>query len=338
MVHIHEWAHVALGLLDGLVPEEIRSNLHPESQPEAGATTRFNADSILDTDKNIDLEKFASQEAKWITSKMAGPAAFEVFGGMSKLEALSSPASSGDIRTAKALVKGVHENWTDTQVNQAIEAAYDRAHSFLSQPHFADRIRANAAVRESGLPKTLHVSRGRILNFADDLRGAHEEFQTRGSSTTGGQSSEGRSKAEEAERAGEEKKPGGDRPGSSGTARPVVEESKPAGGRDKGVTESQISVPKESSTGDEKVDAAIKSGGAIPGGVQKAFEYTKKDGTEVKLPAMAYFHDPKTGTSLNLPMEMITPEVVKQHLVESRKQYGIKEEDTSESEIERLRR
>jgi len=84
-----------------------------------------------------------------------------------------------------------------------------------------------------------------------------------------------------------------------------------------------IPVPKERTTGIDEIDKTIREGGGIPGGTQKGFEYTKKDGTKVSQPDYAFFHDPQTGTSLMLPHEDVTSEAVKARIEESRKKYGI---------------
>lgn len=72
-----------------------------------------------------------------------------------------------------------------------------------------------------------------------------------------------------------------------------------------------VQVPPESTTGVH--DAPIKEAGAIPGGITK--------GDEVE-PDMANFHDPKTGSTLGLPVDQVTPERVKQEMAKSRVQFG----------------
>lgn len=64
----------------------------------------------------------------------------------------------------------------------------------------------------------------------------------------------------------------------------------------------------EKSTGDEQVDAHIKAAGATPAG---------------NMGGLAMFHDPKTGSTLAIKSEDVTPESVQQHLVASRKEFGI---------------
>ena len=91
-------------------------------------------------------------------------------------------------------------------------------------------------------------------------------------------------------------------------------------------------VPTERTTGDEKVDKAIKDAGGVPGGVMPSFEYPDKvTGEKRTYPALSIFHDPQSGTSLNLPMDQTTPEAVKAHLEASRAQYAAAAEKAGKS-------
>jgi len=60
---------------------------------------------------------------------------------------------------------------------------------------------------------------------------------------------------------------------------------------------------------------AIEAGGGIPGGLQKG-------APEEDIPDYAIFHDPKSGSSLMLPMDQVTPKNVIAHLEISRAQYA----------------
>jgi hypothetical protein len=73
-------------------------------------------------------------------------------------------------------------------------------------------------------------------------------------------------------------------------------------------------VPPERTTGNAATDAAIKQGGAIPGGFEKG-------DADAKVPDMAHFHDPTTGSTLVLSADQLTPEAVKQELAKSRQTY-----------------
>jgi hypothetical protein len=62
-------------------------------------------------------------------------------------------------------------------------------------------------------------------------------------------------------------------------------------------------------------DVAIKKAGAIPGGIQKG-------APEEGIPDYAMFHDPKSGSSLMLPTDQVTPENVTAQLEKSRAAYA----------------
>lgn len=325
--HLHEWAHTAIGAVDGLEPVEIRSDIHPKSEKGAGATAVFNGASIRDADGNIDPEGLSKQETQWLTQKMAGPASHEVFKGMTREEVKAHPSTRSDFRQSRAIVREVHPDFTPSQVEAVVDAAYDRARDFLTKPHIADRIRANAAVREEGLSHTLHASHGRVNQFAEDIRNAHSEYTGGESGPDGGGAGEVSEKAEKPAAEGEEKNAGRDKGGSGkGTPKPAVKVAATSGEPKVKLEESKITQapelrvpfkegrtnPPERTTGEH--DEAIKKGGGIPGGIQQGDK-------EIGLKDLALFHDPTTGSTLALPTDMITAENVKAQLQKSRDQY-----------------
>jgi predicted GNAT family acetyltransferase len=228
--HLHEWAHTAIGAVDGLEPIEIRSDLHPKAEKGAGATAVFNASAVRDAAGNIDPEALGNQEVQWLTQKMAGPASHEIFKGMTRDEVKASPATRSDFRQARAIVREVHPDFTPKQVEAVVDAAYDRAHDFLTKPHIADRIRANAAVREEGLNQALHASHGRVTQFAEDIRNAHNEYTGTEPKPDGGGAGEGGEKAEKPATEEGEKKAGGSEGGRGEGAPKSADESAKARG------------------------------------------------------------------------------------------------------------
>jgi len=82
-------------------------------------------------------------------------------------------------------------------------------------------------------------------------------------------------------------------------------------------------MPAERTTGSPERDAAIKEGGGIPAGIMKGDE-------SIKLPELTLFHDPKTGSTLALPTEKVTSELVKAHIAKSREAYNLKTELSAE--------
>lgn len=70
---------------------------------------------------------------------------------------------------------------------------------------------------------------------------------------------------------------------------------------------------KERSTGDPKIDAAIKEGGGIPGGIFK--------GIPGKLPNYAQFHDPINGSTMMIPFDELTAEKVREAVEAKQAEY-----------------
>lgn len=326
--HIHEWAHNATAAVDGLKPLEIRSDLHPKSEKGSGATSVFDASEIRNPDGSVNEDELRNQMTQWLTQKMAGPASHEVFKGMTREEVKASPATRSDFREARATVREVHPEFSPSQVEAVVDAAYERSRDFLNKPHIADRIRANAAVREEGLSPTLHASNGRVNQFAEDIRNAHSEFEGNDNTPNGTTSGEGGEKAEKPAAEGKEKNAGGDEGGKSEDTPKPARKSKDTSGaakvkpeESKITTAPELRVPyKEGRTppGERpitpEVDERIRKGGAIPGGLQKG-------DPEIGVPDLAFFHDPTTGSTLALPPEHITPESIKEHLQKSRDVY-----------------
>lgn len=313
--HIHELAHLAMDAVDGEPTGiEIRSDNHPATSKGAGASTSFNTESIIGEDGLVNPEKLKLELDKRISQKMAGPASHEVFGGMTKEEAMNHSATRSDVRQARAAVRMVEPDWPDSKVNEYLDGAYERARNFLTQPHIADRIKANAAVREEGLPDTLHASRERVSKFQQDILEAHNEHQ---GTTDSGPNSGGAGKGIEknAQPATEEgKKNAG---GSEGGRGQIVRGGNGENKATDRVAESQVSKPvkglTERTTGSPETDEAIKAGGGIPGGVLGHL-----DEDHVKM-----FHDPQTGTTLGFrAKEPVTAEAVKAKLEASRAQYA----------------
>lgn len=331
--HMHEWAHVAADAIDhtggeeGPTAMEIRTDKHPKSQPGTGASAVFDASDIKDASGNVDPEKLQTRLVKWLTNKMAGPASHEVFRGMTKEDAMKHPATRSDINDARYLIRQVDPDLTPKQVEEQVDAAYERMRGFLSQSHVADRIRANAAVREEGLPETHHASRGRVEQFQRDILEAHNEHTgSEGPEPDGGPTGEGGEKAAQSAE-GEKKNAGGKKDGGKPAPRAGNEPVKDADG----VAESKISksIPPERTTGNVDVDRDIKTGGGIPGGTLKGDE-------SIGLKELSMFHDPTTGTTLALKTGDVTPERVAEKLRESRAEYAKYEtggKDIGESNI-----
>jgi hypothetical protein len=316
MAHRHEWSHMALNAIDNEAPTgvEIRSQFHPESK--GAASSIFDLSKLADENGNVDPEALQAEETRLLTQKLAGPASHEVFDGMTKDEAMSHSGTRSDVRQARAIVRDIHPEFSAAQVEEVVDAAYERARDFLTKPHIADRIKANAAVREEGLNQDYHASRGRISQFQEDIRKAHEE-QTNEPQPSGGGAGEGGEKAEKPAAEEGKKNAGGSEGG--GKAESPKPSEKPATARGN-VESSEVDKAArgltERTTGSPETDEAIKTGGGIPAGVLGDLK-----GNHVKM-----FHDPTTGTTLGFSeKEPVTAEAVKAKLAESRRQYAAAE-------------
>lgn len=344
MIHGHEHGHIMAYAAEGLQPIELYSGEHPLAQEQ-------NAMASLRVDHG-DMEEGAKGLAQRVVGMLGGAAFDEVHQNVSLAR---NTGARGDVRKARAILRE-EGGLTADETNKIFDALYERAKEHVQNPEALAIVNANKSLRESGLHKNWLISPGRMDNYVKMLQGVYSHGETprtpggtvqgtasgrdTGPANAGGEGSKqnvvaGRVSSQEGGEAGAAR---GKEGGEANSATKATERTKTGGGTkavaggSDDVAEFNPGKPKERSTGDEKVDAAIKEGGAVPGGVQKGFEYKGK-----VLPASAYFHDPLTGTSLNLPMDQVTAEAVKNALRQSRKAYGI-EEGEEEPEMERLRR
>jgi hypothetical protein len=275
---------------------------------------------------NMSPEDIVAHKTFLATQKMAGPASKEVFFGWSKEDAMTHPSNRGDVSDARRLLREANPDATPTQINEQLDAIYETARKTLAQPHVAERIRANAAVREKGLPDTLHASRGRILQFNKDMTEAHNEATGGNSGPTGGESPESGKKAEKpaaedgkkngrGEEGGRDKAARGDDGGNRGDEQKAgIDQSTASKTPELRVPYKEGRTPPNERSVSPEADEKIRKGGGIPGGVQKG-------DPEIGVPDLAFIHDPTTGSSLALPPDKITPESVKKLLQESRDKY-----------------
>src|SRR6266480_1980679 len=329
-IYGHENGHVMAYTAEGLRPIQMFSKTD-EKVAEAKAVAAVHVD-------HADKEEGAAGVIQRVVGLLGGAAFDEEHQGIPLSRSIGA---SGDIKKARELLRKAGA--TTDEVNKYMKILFKRAKRHVSNPEALSIVQANMPLRESNLHEDWLMSPGRMEAYVKKLQGVYGNAATkidepagnveRGSAGRDGGRTDSRGEAGDSDGSSERVPAKEVRKADEGSKRGASDEragssKKGSGAADVGEGTDELvtlEIPKERTTGDEKVDAAIKSGGAIPGGVQKGFEYTKPDGTEVKTPAMAYFHDPKTGTSLNLPMADITPEAVKQHITESRKKYNIEE-------------
>ena len=86
-----------------------------------------------------------------------------------------------------------------------------------------------------------------------------------------------------------------------------------------------IRTPPERTTGDLEKDNLIKAAGATPAGIQKG-------DASLNLPDIAMFHDPKTNSTLAVPVDKLSRETIEKRLQDSRKDFKIDLQATREPE------
>ena len=344
--HREEWAHIAVGLLDGLDGREIWSSNH-EGVGDAAAAAIFTAPNDLrNPDGTYNGDAVKKKYVQWLTQKMAGPASHDVFSNKTYEELKAGKGHRGDFNDARAMVRSVHPEYTPQMVEADVEAAYERAKSLLMQKHIADRIRANAAVRENNLPDTHHASAGRIARFKEDLMEAHNEHGTNdlgpdgGGNPKGGKgienAGEGGSEGEAESRPAAEKTDEGRETGeaASGARGSAGDVQNPGGGV--GVEEksnldlekAREPVRKERTTGDEKIDETIRQAGGVPSGSAKNFPFRNAEGNFEDKNA-AYITEPKYGSTGIIPFDEVTPERIKSEMERMRAAWEGKTEQSN---------
>src|SRR5208283_814151 len=230
---------------------------------------------------------------------LSGPAYDEVHSGIPRNR---NTAAKGDFDEARRILRE-EGGLTGEDLNKAIDNLYERAKKHVSHPGAANIAKVNAALREAGLPENLHMSPARMENLVKLLKGALNgttEAPTDGGVRTGS-ADEGVQSGEPTDtRAGGEEQNGPAKGAQS-------EEVRETGGKSE---KSNLANPregiKERSTGDEKVDAAIRAGGAIPAG---------------RMGPLSMFHH-ESGSTLALPHDEVTPEAVKEHLAQTTEKYN----------------
>ncbi len=296
---VHELAHATVAAAEGFTPLEIKSHLHPDVGPKTSAATEITYTGVkTGADGKMTVDSARQNIGGIMSTILAGAAADETFSG---IPFDRNKGISSDIRTAKKVLDAL--GYPEEKWDSMIKAGFDRANSHLTQPKIGDTLKANAAVREEGLPDTQHISNQRMRGYVKEIqRIRNENADNRAAEGIEGLSGN----------AGRNVKSTGEIRESDDTGRK---------GRNPNSLESTtqhevataIRVPPELTTGEH--DAAIKAGGAVPGGIQKG-------DPEIGVPDLALFHDPQTGSTLALKTDKVTAENVKKELEKSRDMYA----------------
>lgn len=283
----HELAHHAVGAAEGFNPTEIISSKHPElfSSPNVHARAKFD---MSDVGKNglTSVENVGNID-KFLRMYMAGPAADELYGG---IPFETNPGAHGDVKRVTSTLKRL--GYSDAEASAKMEQMFGEAKKYLSQSHVSDVLNKASETREPGLPDTHHFSTERIQQLLKEIsegKNARDEGRSTSSVRQHDQSNDS-----------------GGEGGSKGEA----------GSKDPGNGKKEVRVPQERTTGRADIDSAIKQAGAIPGGLQVG-------DPEIKVPDLAMFHDPKTGSTLAYPVDKLTPEIIAKELAKSRKLFGV---------------
>jgi hypothetical protein len=343
--HTHEWAHNAVAAMNGIRMGEFLSDQHPRLAGDpniTGGTDQLDKPFLKDpkADEKYSPEEIEDNTEKWLETHLAGAASDELIHGV---EFDKNKAIGGDVQDARELLRSA--GIEGAEATARIKAAYDHVKEKLETPGVLDTIQVNAAAREANLPGTKHASAARVENFQNGVRGLYEKQNAYVNASEGNGGGSPKPKGKES---GVPREANGDVP--KAVAKPDAGASKvggeaQAGGRGaeaKGSSKSEEAgrerngeertkrvvskmqkdfkpaKPKETSTGDEKLDSAIKEGGGIPAGKMKG-------DAEIGLPELTLFHDPKSGSTLALPTDKVTPETVKAHVEAKQAEYAAAE-------------
>lgn len=289
----HELGHYMVGHNEGIETNGVLRHTHPEMRGGNGnAAVSWKIKDLVDTSGRIKADKMPGV----IRMLMGGTAADESF---SDLEREVNPNFNHTFRGSdanKALNFLRSAGYDHETALRMMYEAVDQAKEHLTKPSVSDVINENADVREKGLSTHFHYSPERLKSMGDEAARRLGEQNESNNRQAGGEGNAGRGANV------------GDGEGEG--ARGVGERTQAAQ-----VEKSNINLPPERSTGDEKIDAAIKEGGGIPGGLQEG-------DPEIDLKDLALFHDPQSGSTLAYYADSITPEKVKEQLEKSRAQYA----------------
>lgn len=289
----HELGHYMVGHNEGIETNGVLRHTHPEMIGGNGnAAVSWKIKDLVDTSGRIKADKMPGV----IRMLMGGTAADESF---SDLEREVNPNFNHMFRGSdanKALNFLRSAGYDHETALRMMHEAVDQAKEHLTKPSVSDVINENADVREKSLSTHFHYSPERLKSMGDEAARRLGEQNESNNRQAGGEGNAGRGANV------------GDGEGEG--ARGVGERTQAAR-----VEKSNINLPPERSTGDEKIDAAIKEGGGIPGGLQEG-------DPEIDLKDLALFHDPQSGSTLAYYADSITPEKVKEQLEKSRAQYA----------------
>ena len=309
----HEFAHGHVADQKGFNATNIASDAHPDLQDTNSAMAIGYEQKPL-VNNPVELAKASADDIlqntrDWVDTYMAGAAHDELLPGDRKIKFEENKGIENDIEDAKKILRkaGVPEHQLDSEVNDGLR----RAKEMLQQEGVLDSIGAEASAREDGLHDYYHSSSARHEAIRRGGKGNGNGPGNKGGTPSSGGAegskpapkSGGNSKADSTPREGGE----GNRGSKASEEKRRFEENNEGSNvttTDKSF-EPRSSLNKETSTGDENLDKAIKEGGAVPAG---------------RFGPLAMFHH-ESGSTLAMKPEDITPESIKEHLAKKTEEY-----------------
>jgi hypothetical protein len=318
-LHRHEHGHIMANVAEGLNPFAFVTDTHPDAI-ENGAAAQVHTDV-----------SGAEEGPKGIAQRVIGILGGPAFDDVHQNTPLHrNSGARGDIARAREILReegGLRGN----QLDKVFDALYERAKEHVSNPEALGLVEANADLRESGIHPSVHMTAGRMESYVKLLKGAYRNGET--PSTEGVREGDSDGTVSEGKPA-DAGNVGSEQDGAvEGTRAESPQETREEPSDGRGVSEKsnlKPGVPPERTTGNEDVDNAIRTGGGIPGGTMKGFEY-EDNGKKVQYPDTHLFHDPTSGTTLAVKAdEDITPQNIQSKLEQSRAAYAAAEAKKTE--------
>jgi hypothetical protein len=307
-IRVHEAGHHVVADAVGFKTIDTISHLHPEAKPRSLAQARWDDSPFRNSSGKIDWDKVKSRFRDLIAMAFGGPIAEELVYG--------TPVEENPVAVAdRTLIRNIlsRAGISNEEMRQVYEEEKARVKDILTKDGRLDILKKYTRSREAGIPDTHHMTAGTTQKMLQEIRqGGQNDYDNKPVSRgTGGMGREAIPREEKGTEGGNSSseeaaaKEGAAAKGVAATARQEEPES----------PKLSPAVPKERTTGNTGLDEAIRRGGGIPGGVMKG-------DPEIGLPELTLFHDPQTGTTLALKSETVTPELVRQKIIESRDQYA----------------
>jgi hypothetical protein len=324
-IRVHEAGHHIVLDAVGFKSIDTISHLHPERIPGAAAEARWDQSPLRNSDGRLDEDKLKYRFRDVIAQLLGGPVAEELVYGV-PIE--NNRMAYGDMSRIKLFMHKMKLSPEESEL--VLDEEKNRVKNILTKDGRLDILKKYTQNREANIPNTHHMTAGTTQKMLQEIRqGGQNDYDNK--QTSGRTDRMGRQAIPREERGNE----GGNSSSSEeegaaakGVAATAARQEEPENPK------LSFGIPKERTTGDAERDEAIRQGGGIPAGVMKSVP-------KLGLPELTLFHDPQTGTTLALQSDTVTPELVRQHIMESRSKYAagnkpkVAEETNEETEENR---